>query len=670
MRLLLLLQAGLAMTSQEVKTDDKQVQFVGYDCHRAQTTRMRQPNLCTPSTTLPLSPTVVHFDLYQLQTSRPLTGHGCEVKLTELHGRCSMFSHWEWVKAPTFNHPLPLPPYSCTHLWQSRSYSHNDMNFPLQEGLNQFSYVSAGAFTALAGGELSCVGEAVHYEGQLLEKALILVHADVTIYPVTLLKSFSSGAATVTSPLSVKGVGIGAKDVQSGHLTLPDKTIVLDKETSVCPLIPLRKQVVLTQLFQPSQPVEHLRMTPLFQHSPTIHRSHTPLNITNIVWTTPGLSLMTRNPKRLPSACGPRLYYKTSHPNIIVATTNSSSPNVNYTNQEPFLPNPAYSLSEKLELQLLQLSSKINNLHDVSVQMECQTQSFLGAISSLRPNMTDGFTDHRLKVIPLGESLLIASCPRRTYFARARDSAEVTNVTTNCTAELLVRDEDGNQRFLSPVERYARMTPTFTVCPSRSPSEHTAYPIFLSSNTGSYYYRDGEGVLLQFNSTTLLSPYDRQLATDTTVFFQSPTDPFMTASQLSILEHIDPILMSAVRGHVKYTVSQGVSYDGLSGNRGQTVLPSHTSWEYFFYQNVTSLVGGTLSSTAIYAIKLMGTLGGAIYFSTLLFAAARLYFCKSTSCGKARLSPEMALLVSEEVQRLLYERRGALMDFRPADTTL
>ena len=129
--------------------------------------------------------------------------------------------------------------------------------------------------------------------------------------------------------------------------------------------------------------------------------------------------------------------------------------------------------------------------------------------------------------------------------------------------------------------------------------------------------------------------------------------------------------MSAVRGHVKYSVSKGISYeDAFSANRGQGVTPSHTSWEYYFYQNVISLVGGTMSSTAIYGVKLMATVGGTIYFCTLLYAAARLYFCKATNCGKSRLSPEMKLLVSEEVQRLLYERRGALTDFRTADTTL
>ena len=77
-----------------------------------------------------------------------------------------------------------------------------------------------------------------------------------------------------------------------------------------------------------------------------------------------------------------------------------------------------------------------------------------------------------------------------------------------------------------------------------------------------------------------------------------------------------------------------------------------------------------MSSAAIYAMKLMGTLGGSIYFVTLLFKAARLYFCRNTTCGKGTLPPELQLLVSEEVQRLLYERRGALMDLRTTESAL
>ena len=87
--------------------------------------------------------------------------------------------------------------------------------------------------------------------------------------------------------------------------------------------------------------------------------------------------------------------------------------------------------------------------------------------------------------------------------------------------------------------------------------------------------------------------YDRKLEGDTSIFFKSPMDPFMTPSQLPIIETIDPILLSAVRGHIEYNnPTARVSSTEYSGNRGQKVQSGHTAWEAFMYQNLMALVGG------------------------------------------------------------------------------
>ena len=87
--LLLALQTSAAMSTPEVKEDTKKIEFTGYDCHQAQTKRMMQPQLCTPSApSIPSSPKVTDFDMFQKQSSSHLTGISCEVKLTEVTGRC------------------------------------------------------------------------------------------------------------------------------------------------------------------------------------------------------------------------------------------------------------------------------------------------------------------------------------------------------------------------------------------------------------------------------------------------------------------------------------------------------------------------------------------------------------------------------------------------------
>ena len=673
---LVLLLLGLTTTttnSSPVVKEGPTVEFTGFNCHEAQTKRMLQPRLCRATPARPLAPTSETFDLFQRQVSTPLTGISCEIKLTEMTGRCGFMSHWEWLKAPTFNHPHTLQAYSCKQLWESRTYTHLDLQFPITEGINQFSYLSAGSFTAVSGGELSCIGETVHYGGTILDQALIMIHADVRIYPIKLLKSLSSGAATVTSPLAAKGVGLEAADVKKGELVLPDRTIVINPEApNVCHLVKLRQEVVLTQLFSPTQEVSSIRMSPLFTQSKTVKSSHRPSNISNIIWTSPGLTLLTRAPSRLPSACGNRIFYKTSHPNVLVSRS-ASPANISYSSETPFVQDPAYSLSERLELQLLDLSSKINNLHQDTIRMECSAQAFMSSISTIQPNLTDGFTEYKMKIIPLGETLLVAACPQQKYTAKANEAAP--NGTSVCTHELLVRDSHGNKRYLSPVERYARKTPTFSPCPAPSPDEHTAYAVFQSSSTGLFYFRDKMGALQIFNSDDLMSPYDKPLRSDTTVFFKEKTDSYMTSSQLSIIDGLDPILMTAVRGHMRF--NQPTSVDtGYVINRGQTTnggstgMASHTTWELYLFSNIFSMVGGAVSSSAIYTIKFVSLVGGAAYFCKLMFLVGRLYFCARTTCVQKKLSPELQTLVSAEVSRLFHEQRGNFADFRSMDTAL
>ena len=297
----------------------------------------------------------------------------------------------------------------------------------------------------------------------------------------------------------------------------------------------------MTQLFMATRPIGTFHSEALFS-PPNVHTGRQRMNISGIVWTSPALTLKTRSPHHLPASCGPTSFYSTSHPEVLVCLSTDLTDSIQFTTDPPWPINPAYSLSERLELQLLALSSQLVTLHDTTIQLQCSAQSFMGALNSLQQNDTAPYVEHKLKVVPMGESLLLLFCPQTTYYAL--DEPANSTVHT-CTHKLLVRDASGNTRYLTPVHRYARKTPTTLTCPPRHPDAATAHPIFLSDE-GKFYFRNLIGQLQLFDAPALFNPFDKNIGSDTSVYFSSPTDPYMTVSQNALLDSLDPIQLACL----------------------------------------------------------------------------------------------------------------------------
>ena len=669
--LLLLLSARLASADPTPQTPEPTtgIQFRGFDCFNAQTRRVMQPTLCdTSSSPMPKPTQVLIFDLFQLPTDTPLKGKGCSLRISQITGRCSMWSHYEFVSPPSFLSPTTLQASACQQLWDSRQYHHDGSSFALMIGRNEFSYVSAGGFTTIDKGQLSCVGQDVHWKGTILKSALILVQVNIDLFHVDLLQSLKTDVAVITNPREYRDVILSKKDMENGQLALPDVTFLVPAPPIRCPLIPLRRTVNMTQLFMTPKPIGTFHSEPLFSH-PNVHPGRQRMNISGIVWTSPALTLQTRSPHHLPASCGTTSFYSTSHPEVLVCLSTELADNIQFTTDPPRQTNPAYSLSERLELQLLTLSSQLVHLHDTTVQLQCSAQSFMGAINFPQQNDTGPYVEHKLKIVPMGESLLLLFCPLTTYYALD----EPTNSTTpTCTHELLVRDASGDTRYLTPVHRYARKTPTTLTCPPKRPDANTAHPLFISDE-GQFYSRSLNGHLQLFNAPALFNPFNQDIGSDTAVYFSSQTDPYMTVSQNALLDSLDPIQLTAVRSHMSFQRAQSIdtvghsippSVGGAPGPRG------HSTWDALLYNQLATAMGTTfvlpIFSSLLNMVKILGNIGGSIFMFQLAAKLCCAYMCPYwPRPGQNILPPATAALVREEVEKILHERRGALHTLHP-----
>ena len=112
--LLLLLSSRLASATPDPTTG---IKFRGFDCFNAQTRRVMQPTLCaTSSSPMPKPTPVLVFDLFQLPTDTPLRGKGCSLRISQITGRCGMWSHYEFVSPPSFLSPTTLHAPACQQL--------------------------------------------------------------------------------------------------------------------------------------------------------------------------------------------------------------------------------------------------------------------------------------------------------------------------------------------------------------------------------------------------------------------------------------------------------------------------------------------------------------------------------------------------------------------------
>ena len=472
--------------------------FVGFDCtaeSAVNTARLfRRPQDCKEH--IQQLPTTSRWDLFQLPSTKPRKGSFCQRTRSSLKGHCGFLSHLQAIEPFAIGVEETVSLEDCEE-WHSKMLYHDrstGKTFQLNQGKNFVRFFSSGGVTSSHDGSYNCFGRPTG-DHVTIEGAHEAVTAELEMVSLTIILGNWEGRQKddqilVMEPQTLRGFTFSearARRHRPQGKVMNQETFLLDPlETGVCPLAPLRQQLLLTELeYQGGS-----RSTPMRPATGSLGVS------SKVVLANMKISLELTQAVRLQN-CGreDRRFFRTSLPHI-VASRSEEAGDVSFgTIDETLLDHGDL----KADLALTLLARLEKNMTEEMDRLRCSgaEASWKEWIKAHHVNSSEKQVS-KTRMFNLGEAIVLVVCPMKIYTAvlpvtqgntsiQLLSKAAGTNSEPDrpCFKELLVREADDPEveRYLAPVTRWVTRLGTPQPC--------SAPRSFYLSKDKSYYHVQG-----------------------------------------------------------------------------------------------------------------------------------------------------------------------------------